>query len=187
MAFDLVRSGRFRLDSESLDRLYRAHSEPMLIFFARRLFDAEAAVDLVAETFATGFQARGKFRGTTEDEAIGFLYGIARNKLLAHIHSDAMRTEKARQMPVDRRALTDAEMERVEELAGLAPLRRMVREELQALSPEHQAALRLRIVEELDYAEVAQRMDVSEQAARARVSRGLRALATRLPALEELR
>jgi DNA-directed RNA polymerase specialized sigma24 family protein len=62
-----------RLDAESLNWLYRRHAEPLLLYFARRLFDAEAAGDLVAETFATAFQSRGKFRGTTEDEAIGFL------------------------------------------------------------------------------------------------------------------
>ncbi len=181
-----VRRQCFRLDAEALDRLYRARATPLLIYFARRLLDAEAAADLVAETFAAAFESRRGFRGTTEEEAIGYLYGIARNKLLAHVHADAMRAQKTRRVPVDRRALTDAELERVEELAGLADLRQAVREQLGALSPEHQTALRLRIVEELDYGEVAARMDITEQAARARVSRGLKALATRLPAFEDL-
>ena len=185
MAFHRVRRARFRLDAESLDWLYRRHAEPLLIYFARRLFDAEAAVDLVGETFAAAFQSRGKFRGNTEDEAIGFLYGIARNKLLVHIHDDAIRIRKTRQLPVDRRALTDAEIDRVEELAGLEALRLAVREQLDSLSPEHQAALKLRIVDELDYGAVAACMNISEQAARARVSRGLKALATRLPAAED--
>jgi predicted DNA-binding protein (UPF0251 family) len=45
------------------------------------------------------------------------------------------------------------------------------------LSVEQRDALRLRVVEERSYAEVALLLGVSEQAARARVSRGLRALA----------
>ena len=40
------------------------------------------------------------------------------------------------------------------------------------------------MVEELDYAQVAERMAVSEQVARARVSRGLRAMARELAPLE---
>lgn len=186
MALRRPRGASFRLDAESLDWLYRRHAEPLLIYFARRVLDAEAAVDLVSETFAAAFQSRGKFRGTTEEEAIGFLFGIARNKLLAHIHDNATRTRKTRQLPVDRRALTDAEIERVEELAGLSGLRRTVREKFDSLSPEHRAALELRIVEELDYGEVAARMNISEQAARARVSRGLKALATQLTAAEDI-
>lgn len=186
MALRGARRARFRLDADSLDLLYRQHAEELLIFFARRVFDAEAAVDLVSETFVAAFQSRGKFRGTTEDEAIGFLFGIARNKLLAHIHDSATRTRKMRQIPVDRRALTDVEIERVEELAGLSGLRRTVRAQFDSLSPDHRAALELRIVEELDYCEVAARMNISEQAARARVSRGLRALAAQLTAAEDI-
>lgn len=186
MALRGARRARFRLDAESLDRLYREHAEQLLTYFARRVFDAEAAVDLVSETFAAAFEARSKFRGSTEEEAIGFLFGIARNKLLAHIHDNATRTRKSRQIPVDRRALTDAEIERIEELAGLSALHQAVREKFDLLPLEHQAALELRIVEELDYGEVAARMNISEQAARARVSRGLRALATQLTAAEDL-
>jgi DNA-directed RNA polymerase specialized sigma24 family protein len=43
--------------------------------------------------------------------------------------------------------------------------------------------VRLRVVDELDYPTVADRLGISEQAARARVSRGLRVLAS---AVDEL-
>jgi RNA polymerase sigma-70 factor (ECF subfamily) len=51
---------------------------------------------------------------------------------------------------------------------------------LTALPDEHQLALRLRVVEERSYAEVAAALGVDQQAARARVSRALRGLATDL-------
>jgi DNA-directed RNA polymerase specialized sigma24 family protein len=51
--------------------------------FARRTYDPEAAVDLVAETFATAFEARRTFRGQGDDAAIGWIYGIARHQLSA--------------------------------------------------------------------------------------------------------
>ena len=48
---------------------------------------------------------------------------------------------------------------------------------LAELGPEQREAVRLRVVDELGYPAVAARLGVSEQTARARVSRGLRALA----------
>ena len=65
---------------------------------------------------------------------------------------------------------------RIEELAGVATMRALIAEQLRVLPAEHRAALELRIVEERDYDDVAARLGVTEQTARARVSRGLRAL-----------
>ena len=50
-------------------------------------------------------------------------------------------------------------------------------EAIASLPAEHRLALRLRVVEERSYAEVAAALSVDEQAARARVSRALRGLA----------
>jgi DNA-directed RNA polymerase specialized sigma24 family protein len=55
-----------------------------------------------------------------------------------------------------------------------------VADRLARLSPEQRNALRMRVVEELEYPEVARRLQASEEAARARVSRGLRQLAAEL-------
>ncbi len=184
MASRGIGEARFRLDADSTTRLYRSHAEPLLIFFANRVFDAEDAVDLVADTFLAAFESRRKFRGATEAEAVGFIYGIARNKLLALQHDNAMRARKIRQVPIERRELADAEIERIDHLSELAPRRELVERQLRTLTPEHQTALELRVVQELDYQDVALRMKVTEQAARARVSRGLKALATRISRLE---
>jgi RNA polymerase sigma-70 factor (ECF subfamily) len=74
----------------------------------------------------------------------------------------------------------DDDIAEIEERAGLADLRARVRAELERLSAEQREALRLRVVEERSYEEVADALGISEQAARARVSRGLRALAQSL-------
>jgi RNA polymerase sigma-70 factor (ECF subfamily) len=68
----------------------------------------------------------------------------------------------------------------IEQRAGLGELRAALGRELLLLSSEQQQALRLRVVEERPYDEVAATLGVSEQAARARVSRGLRVLARTL-------
>ncbi|MBA2297427.1 MAG: sigma-70 region 4 domain-containing protein [Actinobacteria bacterium] len=58
----------------------------------------------------------------------------------------------------------------------LNELRDAVAWELGALPVENREALRVRVVEELAYGDVARRLAITEPAARARVSRGLRAL-----------
>jgi len=73
-------------------------------------------------------------------------------------------------------ALEPNEVAHIVELAGLSELRGAVARELRALSEDHREALRLRVVDELSYADVAERLQISEPTARARVSRGLRTL-----------
>jgi RNA polymerase sigma-70 factor (ECF subfamily) len=65
----------------------------------------------------------------------------------------------------------------IEEITGLVPERVELAAGLAALSPTQRQALQLRIIEERSYAEVARTLGVTEQTARARVSRGLRARA----------
>jgi RNA polymerase sigma-70 factor (ECF subfamily) len=76
--------------------------------------------------------------------------------------------------------LSDAEQARVEDLAELGTLRAAVAAALDDLRPDQRDAVRLRVVGELDYPVIARRLGISEQAARARVSRGLRALSSAL-------
>jgi RNA polymerase sigma factor (sigma-70 family) len=170
------------LDPDDISRLYRSHARAMTAFFARRTYDPETAVDLVAETFATAFEARASFRGGDDDEAAGWIYGIARHMLNGFYRRGSVERRAIDRLGIERRALTDPEYERIEELAGLAATRGHVAAALEALPAEHALVLRLRVVEELGYDEVAQRLGISEQTARARVSRALRGLAGRLDA-----
>jgi RNA polymerase sigma factor (sigma-70 family) len=68
------------------------------------------------------------------------------------------------------------EYERIEELAGSSELRGRVAEELDALPVDQREAVRLRVVEEQGYQTLAQTLEISQDTARARVSRGLQAL-----------
>ena len=72
--------------------------------------------------------------------------------------------------------MTDVEYERIEELAGSRELRDRVAEELDALPVDQREAVRLRVVEEQGYQTLARTLDISQDTARARVSRGLQAL-----------
>jgi len=53
----------------------------MVTFFSRRTLDPEAAVDLVAETFAVAIACRSSCRAAGDDERGAWLVGIARNQL----------------------------------------------------------------------------------------------------------
>jgi RNA polymerase sigma-70 factor (ECF subfamily) len=162
--------------------LYDAMAQPVLVFFARRVFDGEAALDLTAETFARALESRRKFRGSGERQAAAWVWGIARNVLGEYFKRGRIERTALRRLGLEPPAMTSDEIERIEQLAGVATLRAAVAEALTTLADEQREALRLRVVDELDYPVVARRLGISEPTARARVSRGLRRLAA---ALEE--
>jgi DNA-directed RNA polymerase specialized sigma24 family protein len=62
-------------------RVYETEAPRLLIVFARRTCDPQAALDLDAETFAAAYARRRRFRGGTDKEARAWLYGIAHHKL----------------------------------------------------------------------------------------------------------
>jgi RNA polymerase sigma-70 factor (ECF subfamily) len=152
----------------------------MAVYVARKTMDACVAADLVAETFAQAYMHRAQFRGHTREEAVGWLYGIARHQVSHFVRRDRAEARALERLGIQRPHLSDAELERLEDLAGISDLRRRVASHLSDLSHEQQEALRLRILEEQSYEQMAQHLGINEQAVRARVSRGMRTLADRL-------
>lgn len=170
------------LVADGFDRLYARHSQPILIFLARRVLDPEVALDLTAESFAQAFVSRRRFRGKTDAEAEAWLYAIARHELSRYLRRGRAEGRALAKLGVEVTALSETEHARVEELADLAELRKSVVAGLNEISEDQRAALELRVIRELPYPQVALELGVSEEAARARVSRGLKALARVLEA-----
>jgi RNA polymerase sigma-70 factor (ECF subfamily) len=164
--------------------LYDAHARRLLVFFSRRTYDGQLAMDLVAETFARAYEHRDRYRGESEAEAAGWLWGIARNVLHETQRRGYAERRALARMGVDAERLSDVELARVEDLAGLAELRELVGSALRTLSAEQREVVELRVVRELDYAQIARRLGISEPTARARLSRGLRALGAALDGAE---
>lgn len=164
------------LDGERFSALYASHSALLLRFFARRSCDPQAAADLLGETFARAFAQRRQFRGDSMDEAIGWLYAIARNLLADYMRKGVVETRALRRLGVELPVLSDAEYDLIEERSTLVELRAQLPSHLAQLVPEQRQALVLRVVDECSYAEVAERLQISEDTARARVSRALRCL-----------
>ena len=174
------------LTDEELGAAYRRDGRRLLVWLTRRTYDAQLAVDLVGETYARALASRRRFTGDpADDEAVAaWTWGLARNVLgdarrRGHAERRALRRLGAEPPPLE-----PEELRRIEELADLGSLRVALAGALEELSGEQREAVRLRVVEELDYPVVAARLGVTEATARARVSRGLRLLAV---ALDDLR
>lgn len=166
------------LTADDVTVLYRDHARRLTGFFVRRTHDPDAAVDLVAETFAMAVRDRGKFRGDPEEAAVAWLYSIAGNLLNGWYRQGFVERRAMSRLGIERPELEDVERERIIELGGLAQERERAAAILRSLPEPQRDAIKLRVIEERSYDEVARALGISQQTARARVSRGLRALAT---------
>lgn len=156
--------------------LYRRHAEDLLRYFARRTLDPEAAAELTAETFAQAFASRKTYQDTGAN-GVAWIYGVARHQLGRFFRSGRIDRAARRKLGMPERELPPADYERIEDLVDFAPIRGAVAEALGSLREDHREALRIRVIEQLGYPEVARRLGCSEATARQRVSRGLRRLA----------
>jgi len=169
-----------RRTPEAFPRFYRERYEAIVAYFARRVFDPEIALDLTAETFAQAYISRKRFRGHTAPEAEAWLYRIAQSKLSRYHRRGRLERRALSRLQIELPAVTAAQAAEVRDLGDLVGLRALVEAGMGQLSAEQRDALRLRVVEDLPYVEVARRLRISEAAARARVSRALTALTNAL-------
>jgi RNA polymerase sigma factor (sigma-70 family) len=164
-------------DGEAFREFYVANAQRVVVFFTRRTLNAEVALDLTAETFAVALQRRRQFRGGTDAEAEAWLFSIARSQLSHYWRRGVAERRALEQIGIDPPSLGQSELDRIEELAGLPELRRRVQHAIAGLNPQQAYAVTQRIVEEREYDDLAAELGVSQDVVRARVSRGLRALA----------
>jgi RNA polymerase sigma-70 factor, ECF subfamily len=162
--------------------MYAREIERVLIFLARRTLDVTLAADLAAETFAIAFRGWAKLEGRTDEEVRAWLFTVARRQVGRYLRRARAEQRAVRRLGIQVPTVYEDDVELIEQRAGLKTLRAEVGAQLERLGPDQRDAVRLRVVEERPYPEVAMALGVSEQAARARVSRGLRALRSVLEA-----
>ncbi len=169
---DLIARG----DSGSFAELYRRHVAEVHGWLVRRL--PWAASDLTGETFARALLYRDRFRDDRDGSALPWLLGIARNVLADSIRNERLETQARERLglPVD--LASEDGFNDVE--ARLSP-RAGLKQRLDALSPGVRSALELRILDDLAYEEIAEKLEIPPNAARLRVSRALRCLAQTVP------
>lgn len=163
-------------DDEAFSVFYREHLDAVVAFFTRRVRDRELAFDLTAETFAAVVVSAGAYSG--DAPPVAWLFGIARNKLRESLRRDRVADVARHRLGMEPIALDDVALARVEERAGSgeSDLTRA----LQELPEITREALLARLVQELQYGEIAARMRCSEQVVRQRVHRGLKQLRANL-------
>lgn len=176
----ILRSSR---EPEVFGALFERHAEPMLAFFARRTLDAEAAAELVAETFAEAFSSRSRFRDQGVDGA-GWLYGIGKHLLSRYFRAGAVEARARRRLGMPERTVNDDDYERIEELIDFERVGDVILEALSTLPEDQREAVRLRVIDGRSYRQVAETLGCTEPTARARVSRGLRRIASQIKPTE---
>lgn len=160
--------------------VYAEHSDGLLRFFARRTGDGETALDLWSETFAQAVRGQHRCRARSAEQRAAWLYAIARNQLALFHRRGRVETKVLARLRLERPVASEELVAAVEQRARAQELRELLGTELAELTPAVRTAVELRIVTDLSYAQIAERLGVQQAAARARVSRGLTALADSL-------
>jgi len=167
---------RCRRDPEAICVLYDRHVARLVAALAQAGGDREAAFDIAQETFARALERGHRVKLPPDGSAWPWLWVVARNLMRDRQRRDVVDASARRRLgmaavPFDAPAI-DELIERVEaeELRGA----------LAELPVDQRDAVLGRVAGELEYAELAGRFGASEEAVRARVSRGLRALRLRL-------
>ena len=169
--FELLRLSR--IDDEAFAVFYRRYERLVVGWLMRQTGRPELVADLTAEVFAAAYLAAQKFRDGPEP-AGAWLLGIARNKLLRSLRRERAERSALGRLGVDRIEVSDEHLAAVESLRDCDVL-----DLLEDLPEDQREAVRRRIIDELDYTELAASAQISPAVARKRVSRGLASLRRR--------
>jgi RNA polymerase sigma-70 factor (ECF subfamily) len=156
---------------------YERHVDVVLAFLRRRTSSPEVAADLMAETFAAALLALHADTDPAELEVpVAWLLGIARNKLYESYRRGRVEAAARQRLHLEPLVLDDADLALVDELSETDIVK-----QLSDVLPEDQLqALRLRVIDELEYDEIARDLQCSEAVVRKRVSRALHTLRARV-------
>jgi RNA polymerase sigma-70 factor (ECF subfamily) len=171
---------RARSDRDAMVRLYDRYYPIVHRHCWRRLFDQAAAEDVTSEVFLKVVANIPRFAGTTDGDFRCWVFRIATNAINAH------QRRRSRRDALLSRAFRLGWWNRPDEPDGSIPGEVMglewakVEEALLALGPREQAAVSMRYMEGLSFAEIAAVTGEREGTLRVVVSRALQRLRQRL-------
>ncbi|WP_433515422.1 RNA polymerase sigma factor [Nonomuraea sp. CA-143628] len=160
--------------TEAFEDFYLRHFDMITRFVARRTADPHTVADLTAEVFLAALHSRHTYRPGRGSET-GWLYGVARNVLLAQRRRNE-REARAVERIVARRLLDGDD---IADLTDRIDAEEPARRALSAMAdlPEgERALLELVVIDQLTVAEAAQGLDIRVGTARVRLHRARRAL-----------
>jgi RNA polymerase sigma factor (sigma-70 family) len=169
-----------RQDPEAFREFYDRYAVWIRSWFLRHTGSEPGSLDLTAETFAQAWHASRRFRDEADGSGAPWLFGIARNLLRQYHKHNRIESAARERMGLQALFAECEDYERVDERSEVSSLTPLLRHALRALPAEQRRALELRIVHQLPYEAVAGRLGCSQNAARLRVSRAVRALTTQM-------
>lgn len=161
-----AREGR----GESFEVLFRRHHAVVLSFLTRRVEGPELAADLMAETFASLVALVKDRTRPLPPVPLAWLLVSGRNLLIDSYRRGRVDNEARIRLSMLPVVLDDRDLERVEELSAETDL---LRELSERLDPDQLRAIRARILDDREYADIAAELECSESVVRKRVSRAL--------------
>jgi RNA polymerase sigma-70 factor (ECF subfamily) len=164
-----------RAGDGSFAALYRHFERPVLGFFMRATGKPDLAADLTAETFASVLESMGCY-DLAKGRADQWLFGIARNVLGKSYQRGRVEVAARERFGMPRLVIDDHAMETISRLPASDEATRALAE----LPPEQRQAIEARVIGERNCTNIASELHCSEAVVHKRVSRGLRALRTRL-------
>ena len=165
-----------RAQGRGFETFYRRHYAAVAAFHLGRCGDRELAADLTAETFAAALVAVHDAGRALPEVPLAWLFAIARRKLIDARRRGRARDEARRRLAFERLVLDEEDIARVGQVAREVD----VVGYLAARLPKDQfVALRARVLDEREYAEIARDLRVSPAVVRMRVSRALKTLRAR--------
>jgi RNA polymerase sigma-70 factor (ECF subfamily) len=159
-------------DASAFRALYERYAGRVYGFHLTRTREPEAAHDLTAETFAQAWLSRRRFRDEAGGSAGPWLFAIARHVLSASVRRCRIERSACERLGLVLPREVEAEPSEVW-LEGLD-------DALAELTAGEHDAIRLRVLGELEYDEIALELRTTPAAARVRVHRGLSKLRNRL-------
>jgi RNA polymerase sigma-70 factor (ECF subfamily) len=170
-----------RGDEGAFERLVREHGGRLLAVSRRFLRNEEDARDALQDAFVSAFRSVDRFEGSSRLST--WLHRIVVNSCLMKLRSRRRHPEE----PIEdllpkfledgHAAVPSVAWRRsAEELLEIAETRTLVRAAIDRLPESYRTVLMMRDIEELDTAEAARLLDVSENAVKVRLHRARQAL-----------
>jgi RNA polymerase sigma factor (sigma-70 family) len=160
-------------DGPAYGEFYRRHRPIVLSLLRRRGCGTDVAADLMAETFAAALGATLDSDRAIPAEPAAWLVTIALNKLRDSARRGRVEQEARKRLALEPLAVDDDDLRMIDEMVDATDVTARLSELLPAAQLE---AIQAKVVDELEYPDIAQALQCSEAVVRKRVSRALNTL-----------
>jgi RNA polymerase sigma factor (sigma-70 family) len=171
---------RCRRDPGAICVIYDRHVARLVAALAHASGDSELAFDLAQETFARALERGHRVKVPPDGSAWPWLWTVGRNLLRDQQRRKLVDASARRRLGITSVGFEEQAVEELIAQVEFEGLSEPLASALNDLPSEQRDAVVGRFIAGIDYASLAESFNTTEQALRARVSRGLRTLRIRL-------